>query len=148
MPHSTTEGPANGTSPVVTKTIDGVEIPIYPLQTIDYGLLLKGDATEKDRLSNASRYPGFFHLDFQSESSKEIHNDLYAVYDLEKKYFAEHEDANKFKDIEVSDLFHVHIASASPKVVPAGSLSSMSRFVLRRTIKAVHSSPCCRLVYP
>ena len=107
MPHSTTGSAAQDTSPVVTKTIDGIEIPIYPLETIDYGLILRHDTKEHERLLKACQYPGFFHLDFQNDASKQIHDDLYAVYDLEKKYFAEHEDPRKMKDIEVYlDMAH------------------------------------------
>ena len=99
MPHSTLET-------LQTKTINGRPVPLAPLDTIDYGLILSDDSTEKLRLQKACQYPGFFYLDFRNcDEGKEILGELKEAYDIEEEYFTKHHTPpEKMKDIEVRTL--------------------------------------------
>lgn len=80
MPHST----------VVRSTIiDGHEIDVTSLETIDLGRLATKEPAEIEKLLHASQMPGFFYLDLQNEPTKKILADLPNVYAVIEKYFDE-----------------------------------------------------------
>jgi len=78
MPHSTISQNA---------TIDGHQIDVIPLETIDYERLATKDPAEVEKLLGASQMPGFFHLDLQNESGKQILAGLQEVYGVTGKYY-------------------------------------------------------------
>lgn len=78
MPHSTVAR---------TTTIDGHQVDVTSLETIDFGRLATKEPAEVEKLLNASQKPGFFYLDLQSEHTKQIITDLPNVYALAEKYF-------------------------------------------------------------
>ena len=80
MPHSTL--PSN------TVNVNGNQIEIVPLETIDYGRLVSRDGGELEKLLAASQMPGFFYLDLRSEPQGFV-SDLEAVYGLSQKHFDE-----------------------------------------------------------
>lgn len=78
MPHSTVAR---------TTIIDGHQVDVASLETIDFGRLETKEPDEVEKLLNASQMPGFFYLDLQSEHTKQIIADLPDVYALAEKYF-------------------------------------------------------------
>lgn len=80
MPHRT--------APHTTTTIDGHQVDVASLETIDFGRLATKEPAEVEKLLNASQMPGFFYLDLQSEKdTKQIIEDLPEIYQLAEKYF-------------------------------------------------------------
>lgn len=86
MPHSTT---------VHKATINGQEFDVALLETIHYSSLSKKEPVEIEKLLNASRMPGFFHLDLKSEPTNEILAGLQDVYVVTEKYFDEPPEEQK-----------------------------------------------------
>ena len=78
MPHSTVAR---------TTIIDGHQVDVASLETIDFGRLETREPAEVEKLLNASQMPGFFYLDLQSEHTRQIIADLPDVYALAEKYF-------------------------------------------------------------
>lgn len=70
-----------------TTTIDGHQVDVASLETIDFGSLATKEPAEVEKLLNASQMPGFFYLDLQSEHTKQIITDLPDIYVLAEKYF-------------------------------------------------------------
>lgn len=104
MPHSTT---------VHKATINGQAFDVAPLETIRYSGLLKKDPVEIEKLLNASRMPGFFHLDLKSEPRYEILADLQDVYAVTEKYFDEPPEEQKNDSGNGSGSGCVHFQSTS-----------------------------------
>ena len=88
MPHSTAAR---------TATIDGHEIEIASLETIDYGRLAAREPDEIEKLLKACQMPGFFYLDFQSGPAKELIADIPNIYAASKQYFDQPQEV-KLKD--------------------------------------------------
>jgi hypothetical protein len=80
MPHSTVAR---------TTTIDGHQVDVASLETIDLGRLATKEPAEVEKLLNASQMPGFFYLDLRNEPTKEILAGLRDVYAAAEKYFNE-----------------------------------------------------------
>lgn len=90
MPHRT--------APRIT-TIDGYQVDVASLETIDFGRLATKEPAEIEKLLNVSQLPGFFYLDLQSENTKQIIEDLPEIYQLSEKYFDQPPEV-KLKDYE------------------------------------------------
>jgi isopenicillin N synthase-like dioxygenase len=88
MPHSTV---ARNT------TIDGHQVDVASLETIDFGRLVAKEPAEVEKLLNASQMPGFFYLNLQNEPTGEILAGLLDVYAIAEKYFDEPSEV-KLKD--------------------------------------------------
>lgn len=88
MPHSTV---ARST------VIDGHQVDVASLETIDFGRLATKEPAEVERLLNASQMPGFFYLDLRNEPTKEILAGLLEVYAVAEKHFDEPPEV-KMKD--------------------------------------------------
>jgi hypothetical protein len=80
MPHSTVAR---------TTTIDGHQVDVASLETIDLGRLAAKEPAEVEKLLNASQMPGFFYLDLRNEPTKEILAGLRDVYAAAEKHFNE-----------------------------------------------------------
>ena len=91
MPHSTVS---------CSTTIDGHQVDVAPLETIDFRRLAAKELAEVEKLHNASQMPGFFYLDFQNEPAGETLAGLRDVYAVSKNYFDEFPEM-KMKDFEV-----------------------------------------------
>ncbi len=99
MPHSTV---------APTTTIDGHQVDVASLETIDFGRLATKEPDEVEKLLNASQMPGFFYLDLQNERTKQILADLPAIYAASEKYFDEPHEV-KMKDYrDGQDIGWVH----------------------------------------
>lgn len=88
MPHSTSPR---------TATIDGHEIDVASLETIDYGRLSAKEPAEVEKLLHACQMPGFFYLDFQNGPAKELIADVPEIYAVSKQYFDQPQEV-KMKD--------------------------------------------------
>ena len=88
MPHSTAAR---------TATIDGHEIDVASLETINYGRLAAKEPAEVEKLLKACQMPGFFYLDFQSGPAKELIADVPGIYAASKQYFDQPQEV-KMKD--------------------------------------------------
>lgn len=103
MPHSTTTTTAATTTTVPTKTVNDTQVPLAPLETISYQRIRSNDPAEQERLRQVCQHPGFYYVDFRGDEAGEaILADLTEAYQVEEKYFGEHQDPNRMKDIEVS----------------------------------------------
>lgn len=88
MPHS----PASQTA-----TIDGHEIDVASLETINYGRLSAQEPAEVEKLLRACQMPGFFYLDFQHGPAEELITDVREIYAVSKQYFDQPQEV-KMKD--------------------------------------------------
>jgi isopenicillin N synthase-like dioxygenase len=88
MPHSTIAG---------TKKIDGHEVDVASLETINFGRMAAKEPTEGEKLLTACQMPGFFYLDLQNGSAKDLVADLPEILAATKTYFAEPQEV-KMKD--------------------------------------------------
>ncbi len=86
MPHST------GTH---TATIDGQQVNVASLETIDLGRLEANEPAEVEKLLNASQMPGFFYLNFGDYMTKKFLEDLPTIYAAAEEYFDKPEDEKK-----------------------------------------------------
>jgi hypothetical protein len=80
MPHSTVTR---------TATIDGHQVDVASLETVDLGRLASKEPAEVEKLLNASQMPGFFYLDLRNEPTKEILASLRKVYAAAEEHFNE-----------------------------------------------------------
>lgn len=81
-----------------TTTIDGHQVDVASLETIDFGRLAAREPAEVEKLLNASQMPGFFYLDLgRSEHTEQIITDLPDIYLLAEKYFDQPSEV-KMKD--------------------------------------------------
>jgi hypothetical protein len=76
-----------------TAVVDGKEIDVAVLGTIDLAGLATQEPTEVTKLLEAAQYPGFFYLDLRNDASfKQALTDLPSVYDSSRRYFSQHHD--------------------------------------------------------
>lgn len=88
MPHSTAAR---------TAIIDGHEIDVASLETINYGRLAAREPDEVEKLLKACQMPGFFYLDFQSGPAQELITAVPDIYAASKQYFDQPQEV-KLKD--------------------------------------------------
>lgn len=88
MPHSTVAR---------TASIDGHEVDVASLETINFGRLTAKEPAEVEKLLNACQMPGFFYLDFQNGPAKELIADVPEIYAVSKQYFDQPQEV-KMKD--------------------------------------------------
>ena len=70
-----------------TATVDGREISVAPLKTIDYARLAAKEPAELEKLLEASRSPGFFYLDLRDDSTGPVLDDLQDAFATTQQYF-------------------------------------------------------------
>lgn len=81
------------------QTVDwmGKKVPVWSMQTINYGLLLSQDAGEVDRVVNACLEDGYFYLDLQGIDGRRMLSDQQETLKLMKRFFdAPLEQKNEF----------------------------------------------------
>lgn len=78
-------------------TIDGHEIEIASLETVNYGRLAAREPDEVEKLLKACQMPGFFYLDFQTGPAKELIAEISDIYSVSKQYFDQSQEV-KLKD--------------------------------------------------
>ena len=88
MPHSTAAR---------TAIIDGHEIDVASLETINYGRLAAKEPAEVEKLLHACQMPGFFYLNFQHGPAKGLIADVPEIYAAAKQYFDQPQEV-KMKD--------------------------------------------------
>lgn len=65
----------------------GKQIPVWPMQTVDYGLLLSQDPAEVEKVLNACLEDGYFYLDLQSIDGRRMLDDQQETLKLMKRFF-------------------------------------------------------------
>lgn len=81
------------------QTVDwmGKKVPVWPMQTINYGLLLSQDPSEVDRVVNACLEEGYFYLDLQGIDGRRMLSDQQETLKVMKRFFdAPIEQKNEF----------------------------------------------------
>ncbi|KAL9941692.1 hypothetical protein ACHAO3_009175, partial [Verticillium nonalfalfae] len=71
------------------ETVDwmGKPVPVWSMQTIDYGLLLSQDPGEIDKVVNACLEEGYFYLDLQGIDGRRMLSDQQETLKLMKRFF-------------------------------------------------------------
>lgn len=80
------------------KTIpyQGRNVPVYELQTIDYGKLLSSEPCEVERLLSCCRDEGFFYLDLLGIEGRRTLDDHQRILELFRRFCgASHEAKNE-----------------------------------------------------
>jgi isopenicillin N synthase-like dioxygenase len=65
----------------------GKQVPVWSMQTIDYGLLLSQDPAEVDKVLNACLEEGYFYLDLTSIDGRRMLGDQQETLKLMKRFF-------------------------------------------------------------
>ena len=73
----------------VPQTVEwnGEKVPVYPMETIDFGLLLSQEPTEVARLVKACETQGYFYLDLQGIDGRRLLEDREATLELMYRFF-------------------------------------------------------------
>ncbi|GAB1317185.1 Oxidoreductase vrtI [Madurella fahalii] len=66
---------------------NGTKVPVYPMETIDFSLLLSQEPAEVERLVRCCETKGFFYLDLQNIDGRRILEDRDATLDLMYRFF-------------------------------------------------------------
>jgi isopenicillin N synthase-like dioxygenase len=75
----------------------GKSVPVWSMQTIDYGLLLSQDPSEIDKVVNACLEEGYFYLDLKGIDGRRMLDDQQETLKLMKRFFdAPLEQKNEF----------------------------------------------------
>ncbi|TPX07185.1 uncharacterized protein E0L32_010888 [Thyridium curvatum] len=88
------------------KTVDwyGTPVPVYPMDTIDFGKILSAEEEEVDRLLRCCQREGFFYLDLNGLDGRRFLDDQKETLDLMYRFFdAPLEAKNQF------GLVHPHL---------------------------------------
>ena len=83
----------------VPQTVEwqGKQVPVWPVQTIDYGMLLSQDPAELDKLLRACLDEGYFNLDLTSIDGRRMLSDQQETLKLMQRFFdAPIEQKNEF----------------------------------------------------
>jgi isopenicillin N synthase-like dioxygenase len=83
----------------VPKTVDwmGKKVPVWSMQTINYGLLLSQDPSEVEKVVDACLQDGYFYLDLQGIDGRRMLSDQQETLKLMKRFFdAPLETKNEF----------------------------------------------------
>ncbi|CAE6455388.1 putative 2-oxoglutarate-dependent dioxygenase At3g49630 [Arabidopsis thaliana] [Rhizoctonia solani] len=84
-----------------TALLNGEEVEIAPLVTINLHKLVEGDPTEAQRLLESCEKDGFFYLNLQGpHSSSKILDDQNALLDVMRNYFAQPKEVKEEDNIE------------------------------------------------
>jgi isopenicillin N synthase-like dioxygenase len=73
--------------PPQTVEWQGKSVPVWPMQTVDYGLLLSQDPAEVDKVLNACLDDGYFYLDLQSIDGRRMLGDREETLKLMHRFF-------------------------------------------------------------
>lgn len=81
------------------KTVDwmGTKVPVWPMRTINYGLLLSQEPSEIDKVVDACLEDGYFYLDLQGIDGRRMLSDHQETLKMMKRFFdAPIEQKNEF----------------------------------------------------
>ena len=73
--------------PPQTVEWQGKNVPVWSMQTVDYGLLLSQDPAEVDKVTKACLEDGYFYLDLQSIDGRRMLDDQQETLKLMKRFF-------------------------------------------------------------
>lgn len=73
--------------PPQTVEWQGKKVPVWPMQTIDYGLLLSQDPAEVDKVLKACLEEGYFYLDLKNIDGRRMLDDADTTLDLMHRFF-------------------------------------------------------------
>lgn len=78
-----------GVSTKVPQTVEwaGKRVPIYPMETIDFGRVLSQEPAELENLLRVCRQAGFFYLDLDSLDGQRFLDDQQQTLKLMHRYF-------------------------------------------------------------
>lgn len=73
----------------IPQTVDwqGKKVPVYPMETIDFGRLLSQEPAELEKLLNACKAEGFFYLDLKNIDGRRMLDDQEQTLELMKRFF-------------------------------------------------------------
>ncbi|KAL5116006.1 hypothetical protein ACEQ8H_006124 [Pleosporales sp. CAS-2024a] len=73
----------------VPQTVEwqGKQVPVWPMQTINYALLLSQDPAEIEKVLSAATEEGYFYLDLQSIDGRRMLDDQQETLKLMKRFF-------------------------------------------------------------
>lgn len=95
------------------KTVDwyGTPVPVYPMDTIDFGKILSAEEEEVDKLLRCCQREGFFYLDLNGLDGRRFLDDQKETLDLMYRFFdAPLEAKNQFGLVH-PHLGYVHVFS-------------------------------------
>lgn len=72
-----------------TAMLDGTEVDIAPLDTVDFSRIVTKDPAEIAKLFMASQTHGFFYLDLRTDTTSQILEDVQGVLSVMKRFFAQ-----------------------------------------------------------
>lgn len=75
------------TEPPQSVEWNGTKVPVYPMETIDFSLLLSQEPAEVERLVRCCETLGYFYLDLQNIDGRRILEDRLATLDLMYRFF-------------------------------------------------------------
>ena len=119
-----------------TAILNGEEVEIAPLVTIDFHKLIEGDPTEADRLLESCENDGFFYLNLQGpHPSSKILNDQNALLEVMRNYFVQPEEIKEEDNIEsMTDgcvaftmTSNWHLAYGVLRFKPVGTFAGVKR---------------------
>ncbi len=73
--------------PPQTVEWQGKKVPVWPVQTIDYGRLLSQDPAEVDKVLQACLEEGYFNLDLQGIDGRRMLSDQQETLKLMRRFF-------------------------------------------------------------
>jgi len=76
------------TEPIETVEWQGKQVPVWPMRTIDYGLLLSQDPAEVEKVVAACLEDGYFQLDLDGIDGRRMLEDREAVLKLMDRFFS------------------------------------------------------------
>ena len=65
----------------------GQKVPVYPMQTVDFGLLLSQEPAEVEKLLRCCQTDGFFYLDLSGFDGRRFLEDQKHTLDLMYRFF-------------------------------------------------------------
>lgn len=73
----------------VPQTVEwqGKNVPVYPMQTIDFGRVLSQEPAEVDKLLRCCQTEGFFYLDLKGLDGRRFLDDQQKTLELMHRYF-------------------------------------------------------------
>ena len=75
----------------------GKQVPVYPMQTVDFSLLLSQEPAEIEKLVKCCQTEGFFYLDLQGIDGRRMLDDQQETLKLMHRFFeAPLEDKNEY----------------------------------------------------
>lgn len=88
-PHTTTKSDIMGITTELPKTVtwNGKQVPVYPMQTVDFSQLLSQEPSEIEKLVKCCQTEGFFYIDLQGIDGRRMLDDQQETLKLMHRFF-------------------------------------------------------------